>query len=166
MRKVIVTVLMLFGLLPECMGSPSVDLSAVVEANPHGPVLRFTMKNSGDEPLAFSRAFLPWSEGLFEAPMHARFVEFPYQEFQQAHRINDTVGSVTVDPGASISGELPLNRRFIALQQNLKKGAVIVFWHWVPNPTGQAKLEPKAGWVVLSPGSEALDSSVNRETAR
>ncbi len=151
----------LLGLVGTCLAAPSVELSTEVSMKSGSPTILFTLTNTSSESMQFARGLLPWSEGVFAIPMSVRPVAFPPNtELRQYYRLVNDVGYVSIEPGASASGEIMLRRRFPSLDAHLKKESLIVFWHWVPKPQGTGPLEPKAGWVILPSPAEAPNQSL------
>jgi hypothetical protein len=151
----LIVTLVMFGLATS--GTPSdpslsdlgVSASAVRDAN-GGWRLQFELRYTGESPLAFPEASLPWRNPrdlllVACAPGAAgaclKGADLPLREYSPT--------SLTLNPGDTLSGTVSVSEKFPALATARHSGDVILFWSYEIRTAGSQIAPRLHGSVVL-----------------
>jgi hypothetical protein len=111
--------------------------------------LEVRVTNETPTPITVFRHSLPWSSA-YSALLVAVKTDAPGTVLDRSRPIDDPiVGTVTIQPKETVTGEIDLDRRFPGLPDGLRERDVIVFWsHQLQTVDGDL-LPRTGGWVLL-----------------
>ena len=114
-------------------------------------VLAIRVENLSGRPVRVFRGSLPWQAR--RAAILVAVTSNAKREFlEEALVVDDSLpDTVEIPAGASLEGDIFLERRFPSLATALRKGSVIVFWSFEIRTAGETPLQRQAGGVVLRP---------------
>ncbi|MEA2718378.1 MAG: hypothetical protein QOJ39_242 [Candidatus Eremiobacteraeota bacterium] len=125
-----------------------IDIEVRGEAAPE-PRLFVTLTNQSREDLVTYEHSLPW-RSAYAMMVVAVETDPAGTPLERTLPVDDPgPGTVTVKPGETLHGEIPLAPRFPSLSGALAKRDVLAFWAYRFQPVGKQPLPWVAGHVVL-----------------
>lgn len=112
--------------------------------------LEMRLTNQSPGPITVFRNSLPWSSA-YSALVVAVKTDAVGTAIDRSTPVDDpVVGTLTIQPGETLTGQIDLDRRFPGLSSGLKGRDVVVFWSHQLQTTGGEPLPRTGGWVLLS----------------
>lgn len=133
---------------------PSVEIEVQGQSRPEY-ILGITLTNQSPEPLKIYQHSLPWV-GWNSTVLVAVKTDAPGTVLDNLSPIDDPgAAAITIKPGETLTGTIPLTRRFPSFLEALKERDVIVFWSYQFQPIDAAPLKRTGGYVLFSKVSKA-----------
>ena len=122
---------------------------AIEVTAPSAQTLEVRLTNETATPITVPLHSLPWSSA-YSALVIAVKTDAMGTVLDRSRPVDDPlVGTVTIQPSQTLTGQIDLNRRFPGLSDALKERDVIVFWsHQLQIGNGDP-LPRTSGWVLL-----------------
>lgn len=130
-----------------CGGTKAQPVGIRVEANPNKPLwLRVTVRSFATTRVTIYRESLPWGR---EGSIILAAVTPGGHHLNRFQFIDDpTMQEVSLDPGASLDGEINLADKFDGLDEAVKKSDVHIFWAYnAPEELHIARWS--GGWLLI-----------------
>ena len=124
---------------------------------PNEPRLLINLKNEGPQAISFYKWRLPWveSHSLLVAAVREDGVSL-----KKALMFDDGDKEVvSLGPGKSVEGTVPLSLYFPDLDRDLKQTGVIIFWTYQMVLKDGSKLERSGGWLSIPRSPQPLPRS-------
>ena len=112
--------------------------------------LEMHLTNQSPGPITVFRHSLPWSSA-YSALVVAVRTDAVGTVLDRSTPVDDpVVGTLTIEPNETLTGQIDLDRRFPGLADELKKRDVIVFWSHQLRTVDGAALPRTGGWALLA----------------
>ena len=133
---------------------PSVEIDVQGQSDPEYS-LNITLTNRSPEPLVIYQHSLPWV-GWNSMLLIAVKTDVLGTALDKSALIDDPgPASITIKPDETLTGKIPLARRFPGFLEALKDRDVIVFWSYQFQPIDAAPLKRVGGYVLFPKVSKA-----------
>ena len=122
----------------------------VVATNTNECTVRVTVTNSGQKAVRFHEADLPWhpySNRLVLALLSDDILKTPIERALIA--ADPIIGTVSISPGKSLTGEVNLRYSYPTLIRDLSKKDVLLFWSYKPVSIRGSEGERLGGFLVI-----------------
>lgn len=135
--------------VPPALAEPATGLTVAVSTvtdKAGNTDLRVRVKNEGSNSLELFRAGLPWgnSRSMYTQPIKNRTPLTPRVA------IDDPVaGTITLNPGDELQGEINLLERFPTLRTDLQTGPLDLLWTYQATQTNGKVADRFGGWILL-----------------
>jgi len=111
--------------------------------------LQVRLTNETRAPITVPRHSPPWANA-YSALVVAVKTDASGTVLERSTPVDDPlVGSLTIQPGETLSGQIDLDRRFPGLADALMEHDVVVFWSFQLDPVDGTPLARAGGWVLL-----------------
>jgi hypothetical protein len=133
--------------VPTALGKGTTMIVNVTEAS--GRMLDIQLTNDTGKALEVFKHSLPWV-GFYSIVLVAVKTDAPGTVLERATPVDDPiVGTVTIQPGETLSGKIELDRHFPGLAGAIGQRDVVVFWTYQLQTVDGAGLPRQGGWVLL-----------------
>lgn len=123
---------------------------------PNDPRLRMSVKNEGHEVLTYYKWRLPWveSHSLLVAAVRGDGISLTKAPMFD----HGDVELVSLKPGESVEGTIPVTLYFPEIHRDLKQTEVVLFWSYQMVLKDGRKLDRSGGWLSLPPLQQGVHS--------